>query len=71
MALGPGKYDDLCTMVRERAGIADGAVGGVLLIVIGGEHGNGFSCQADFVTTLKLPALLENVAKEIRESGPL
>jgi hypothetical protein len=64
MALGPGKYDDLCTLVREKAG-ADG----VLLVVLGGDRGNGFSCQADFVTTLKLPDLLERIAKEIRRNG--
>jgi len=66
MALGPGKYDDLCTYVREQAK-ADGA----LVIVINGTRGVGFSCQADLQTTLLLPELLENIAKQIRESGPL
>jgi hypothetical protein len=60
MAFGPGKYDDLCTSVREQTG------GGVLLIVMGGKHGNGFSCQADLETTMALPDLLEAVAAQIR-----
>jgi hypothetical protein len=71
MALGPGKYDDLCTLVREHAGMKPDDVGGAVVIVIGGNRGNGFAVQADFITTLKLPDLLEQVAKEIRRSGPL
>lgn len=65
MTLGPGKYDDLCTMVREKAKAA-----GVLLIVLGGEKGPGFSCQADIKTTMELPDLLEYIAKQIRQGGP-
>jgi len=63
MALGPGKYDDLCTYVRERTG------GSVLLIVAGGNKGNGFACQTDLETALLLPNLLENVAAQIRRDG--
>lgn len=65
MVLGPGKYDDLCTLVRERAGI--GNVGGAIVIVIGGSKGSGFSCQADLVTTLSLPDLLEYMAQQMRK----
>lgn len=61
MTLGPGKYDDICTSAREQAG-ADG----VVLIVIGGKHGNGFSVQADVPVTLALPDLLEVVARDLR-----
>jgi hypothetical protein len=64
MAIGPGKYDDLCTMVREKAE-AEGAI----VIVFGGKRGSGFSCQADLEATLRLPDILESVAKQIRESG--
>lgn len=64
MALGPGKYDDLCTMVREQTEAA-----GTLVIVLGGNRGSGFSCQADALTTLRLPELLENIAKQIRKDG--
>lgn len=66
MALGPGKYDDLCTYVREQA-----KAQGVLLIVLGGERGSGFSCQAGLADTLLLPEILEHIAAEIRASGPL
>ena len=58
MPIGPGKYDDLCTLLRERAGIGEQG-GGVLVIVLGGNRGNGFSCQADLATTMALPELLE------------
>ncbi|MGY3587039.1 hypothetical protein ACVIGB_003899 [Bradyrhizobium sp. USDA 4341] len=73
MALGKGKYDELCREIREKVGLGGGEIpqsGGVLLIVMGGEHGNGFSCQADMDTTLALPDLLERVARQIRETGP-
>lgn len=66
MPLGPGRYDDLCTYVREKTGIEEGQRGGVVLIVLGGDQGGGFSCQADAETTLALPELLEMVAKSIR-----
>lgn len=70
MPLGPGKYDDVCTMVREKVGIDVSATGGgVIVIVLGGNKGNGFACQADLATTLALPDMLENVAKQIRQSG--
>lgn len=65
MALGPGKYDDLCTLVRQKA-----KAKGALVIILDGEKGSGFSCQADLVVTLRLPEMLENIAKQIRESGP-
>jgi hypothetical protein len=65
MAIGPGKYDDLATMVREKA-----KARGVIVIILGGEKGSGFSCQADLASTLALPDMLEKIAAEIRESGP-
>jgi len=69
MPLGPGKYDNLCTLVRERVGIAD--TGGVIVIVVGGKDGPGFSCQADAMTTLALPDILESVAAQMRASKTL
>lgn len=67
MALGPGKYDDLCSYVAEQTGITVSANGGgAIVIVVGGSRGNGFSCQADLRTTLLLPELLENIAGQIR-----
>lgn len=64
--MGPGKYDDICTLVRERVGMTDQSSGGVLLIVLGGNKGAGFACQSDFVTMMLLPDMLEDIAKQIR-----
>jgi hypothetical protein len=61
MPIGPGKYDDLCSEVRIKADAR-----GVILFVIDGSKGSGFSCQADLATTLSLPDILERVAKDIR-----
>jgi hypothetical protein len=64
MALGPGKYDDLCTLVRERAG--GDSIGGVMVIVVGGNRGTDFSCQADLPTLSILPDILQNVVDQMR-----
>lgn len=61
MAIGPGKYDDLCSYVRDKA-----TARGAIVIVFDGNKGSGFSCQADLVATLQLPALLESVAQQMR-----
>lgn len=61
--IGPGKYDSICTLVREQT-----KARGAIVIVIDGHLGGGFSVQADFNTTLKLPEILETMAKEIRQS---
>lgn len=59
--LGPGKYDELCTQVREQAK-ADGAV-----VIIGdGKHGSGFSVQGPLDFHAALPAVLESLAESIR-----
>ncbi len=62
MPIGPGKYDDLCTLVREKA-----HAGGVLLIIFGGDKGDSFSVQADLITTLRVPDILEETARSIRK----
>jgi hypothetical protein len=64
MALGPGKYDDLCSYVRAQAGIADS--GGVAVIVINGNRGSGFSVQGDLATTLAMADILEATVKHMR-----
>jgi len=71
MALGPGKYDDVCTRVRGMVGLTElpETGGGVMLIVVGGDKGDGFACQSDLVTLLTLADYLENVARQIREHG--
>ena len=52
-------------MVTKQVGIGEQG-GGVIVIVLGGNKGNGFSCQADLRTTLLLPDMLEDLARQIR-----
>jgi len=66
----PGKYDDVCEVARELVGVTPDTGGGVLLIVIGGNKGGGFSVQADLLTVLTIPKLLRNIADDI-EGQPL
>lgn len=63
MPIGPGKYDHLCTYVREQAN-AEGAI----VVILNGDRGAGFSVQADLRAQLTLADLLEHMAKEIRAS---
>lgn len=63
MPRGAGKYDELCTKVREEAK-ADGAI----VIVFNGVLGCGFSVQSPPEITAKLPDIFEDIAKQIRES---
>lgn len=60
MTIGRGKYDDLCTIVREEAK-ADGAV----IIVLNGERGSVFSCQCNLQAMADLPDILESMARQI------
>lgn len=64
MAIGPGKYDDLTTDVRIRTKAA-----GVLLVIIDGDQGSGFSAQLTPALTLRLPELLRRVADDIDQKG--
>lgn len=61
MAIGPGKYDAQCTQVREAVHAR-----GVLVIVIDGTQGSGFSAQGDAETLVSVPEVLEAVAADIR-----
>lgn len=64
MPVGPGKYDDLCTDVRERTKAAC-----AIVIVVDGEKGSGFSVQSMTMDLqLSLPAFLRKIAKEIERS---
>jgi hypothetical protein len=61
MARGPGKYDHLATWVREHA-----QADGVVVIVLNGTRGAGFSFQASNPRLLALlPAALRRVADAI------
>ncbi len=62
MTIGPGKYDAVCSAVREETKAA-----GVIVIVIDGERGSGFSCQTDASTLARLPELLEAMAAQMRK----
>ena len=62
--IGAGKYDAACTLIRVVT-----KAQGVLVIVINGYDGSGFSCQADLVTTRSIPDILENIAAQIRRDG--
>lgn len=53
MAFGPGKYDDETTALREQT-----KAEGVLVLIIDGVKGSGFSAQLSGLLTLKLPAIL-------------
>jgi hypothetical protein len=64
MPVGPGKYDEYCTKIREET-----KAEGVLLAVFGGSKGDGFSVQAPFELLLELPEILRNMARQIEESS--
>jgi hypothetical protein len=65
MAFGPGKYDDLTTEIRTRV-----RADGVLLLVVNGTRGSGFSAQLPLHLTLDLPRVLRDIARQIEEKGP-
>lgn len=60
MGIGPGKYDELCTMAREGAQ-AEGAV----VIIFKGTRGSGFSVQGSLaVHEMVLDTLNAMVVRE-------
>jgi hypothetical protein len=65
MPIGAGKYDDEVTKIMESTGAA-----GAILIVIGGDKGVGFAIQATLEVTLKLPAMLRNIASQLDDDIP-
>lgn len=65
MPQGPGKYDELATLVLERAEAA-----GVVVIIVGGTKGAGFSVQVTDPRLLGgLSSVLRQVADEIDRSS--
>lgn len=62
MPRGPGKYDDHATAVRVAL-----EAEAVVLIVIGGDDGGGFSVQAPLGFTKKLPRILRDLADTIAQ----
>lgn len=66
---GPGKYDRLCTLVRDRA-----RARGAVLIVFDGEHGHGFSAQlpveAYGAIVLALRSVADEIERDMTAAGP-
>lgn len=65
MAWGPGKYDVLCNdaMLKANAKCA-------LVIILGGNQGNGFSMQTcDMKIVEELPIILRSVADQIEKDA--
>jgi hypothetical protein len=62
MSTGPGKYDDLATIVRLMA-----EAKAVILVVFDGIFGSGFSVQAEEGAVLNLPGILRKMADEIEK----
>lgn len=69
MPLGPGKYDDLCEYVRNKAGVIGMPAQGALVIVVGGTKGSGFSMKSDALLIQMLPGILRNVADQIEKGA--
>ncbi len=62
---GPGKYDPECSTVLLTTGANT-----VVLVVIGGDRGNGFSCTSrDAEADSKLPGLLRHMADQIENKA--
>jgi hypothetical protein len=59
---GPGKYDDLATMVRHVTGAS-----GVVLFVFNGASGDGVAVQCTPESMVSLADALEEVANRIRD----
>lgn len=63
MALGPGKYDKECELVRVSTN-AECAI----VIIVNGEKGSGFSMQSSQLLMIEtVPELLENIARQLKE----
>ncbi len=63
--MGPGKYDNACTLAR----LATGGMG-VILIVLEGDRGYGFSVQAEgVIPPSALATMLRSVADEIEKAA--
>jgi len=61
MALGPGKYDHICTRIMEVYG-AEVA----MAIVVGGTNGTGFSCQFRIGSRDELPDVVSAAVHALR-----
>jgi hypothetical protein len=60
MTAGAGKYDAVTTKVREET-----QAEGIILVIFGGNKGDGFSVQATSDILLDLPKMLRSIADQI------
>lgn len=64
---GAGKYDDLCTQVREAA-----EAQAVVLVVMDGNKGSGFSVQShEPMSPAVLSVMLADLAHQVRQSDTM
>jgi hypothetical protein len=64
MALGPGKYDDACTALRESLHAR-----GAIIIVMDGVQGTGFSAQLPERDMILMPHILRTLADGIEQGS--
>jgi len=62
MAVGKGRYDEICEAVREETGAF-----GAILLIMDGDRGNGFSVQVPPEVLGRVPELLQHLADAIQE----
>jgi hypothetical protein len=60
MAVGSGRYDEICKAVREETGAF-----GAILMIMDGDQGDGFSVQVPHELLGLVPALLRQTADAI------
>ena len=60
MPEGGGKYDTLATIARQTA-----EADGIIMLIINGDMGSGFTVQAESHIAKYLPGLLRDMADEI------
>lgn len=65
MTIGPGKYDAECTSVHESTKASS-----VVLIVLGGDRGDGFSVTATADVVWAMPDMLREIAKQLEIDIP-
>jgi demethoxyubiquinone hydroxylase (CLK1/Coq7/Cat5 family) len=63
MPAGGGKYDTLATLARQAA-FADG----IVMLIINGDMGSGFTVQAESYIGKHLPGMLRDMADEIENT---
>jgi len=68
MPMGPGKYDRECDEARDKT-----SADAVLMVVVGGDRGSGFSATFAGLRGVEvmahLPGILRDTARQIEESA--